>query len=145
MGGERFGEGNSIYYSDSTPNAHLLKSVSNSGSHYQFFQKPSQEDLNLLPTGVRVTNHFPARVVNPLNCSAVATELRKRNDYDDDHSGNRAPGTSVSSFTSSPASANSTGFVPKKRSCLTELSKCSFQMVSVIPLCYRMWNSFTRK
>ena len=36
MDGERFGERNSIFYSDSTPNAHLLKSVSNAGSHYQF-------------------------------------------------------------------------------------------------------------
>ena len=82
VGGQRFGEGNSIYYSDSTPNAHLLKSVSNSGSHYQFFQKPSQEDLNLLPHGVHITNHFPAGVVqsppSKLFSSGHGTEKTRR-------------------------------------------------------------------
>ena len=140
IGGEKLGEGNSIYYSDNTPNAHLLKSVSNSGSHYKFFQKPSQGDLNLLPHGAQVTNHFPARVVNPLSCSAVAIELTKRNDYDNDHNGKRPPGTSVSYFTSSPASAltlsqstvqtNSTGFVLKKRPCLTQTAAMSFEIFS---------------
>ena len=47
VGGEHFGTGNSIYYLDSTPGANLLRSVSIVDSHYQFFQQPSQEDLNL--------------------------------------------------------------------------------------------------
>ena len=53
VGGERFGAGNIIYYSDSTPAANLLRSVSSVDSHYQFYQQPSQEDLNLLPVGAK--------------------------------------------------------------------------------------------
>ena len=34
VGGERFGENNSIYYSDATPAANLLRSVSIADSHY---------------------------------------------------------------------------------------------------------------
>ena len=87
IGGMRFGEGNSIYYSDQSPNAHLLQRVSTSGSHYKFFERATIEDLNLVPHGAEVTNYAPARIAQPLNCSAVAKELRRREDHDDEPQG----------------------------------------------------------
>ena len=41
VGGERFGTDNSIYYSEASPAANLLRSVSSVDSHYQFIQQPS--------------------------------------------------------------------------------------------------------
>ena len=79
--------------------------------------------------------------MNPLSCSAMAKELRKRDEHDDDHRGNRPPGTLVSNFSSTPQgplppsqtnvqNTNSTGFVPKKRSCLTETAAMLFDVFS---------------
>ena len=71
VGGERFGQSNSIYYSDATPAANLLRSVAIADTHYQFNRPPSQEDLKLVPIGASITHQFGARVVNPISCSAV--------------------------------------------------------------------------
>ena len=47
VGVEHFGQNNSIYYSDTTLAANLLRSVIIAESHYQFNHPPSQEDLFL--------------------------------------------------------------------------------------------------
>ena len=97
VGGECFGANNSIYYSDASPAANLLRSVSSADSHYLFNQQPSQEDLNLVPVGANVTHQFPARVMNPLSCSTMIKELKKRDDRDEEHRGDRPTASNFSS------------------------------------------------
>ena len=77
VGGERFGTDNSIYYSEASPAANLLRTVNSVDSHHQFNQQPSEEELNLVLVGANVTHQFTARMMNPLSCSAVVKELKK--------------------------------------------------------------------
>ena len=144
IGGMQFGEGNSIYYSDQSPNTHLLQRVTPSDSHYKFFERASVADLNLIPHGAGVTNYAPARIAQPLNCSAVAKELGRHQDHDDDPSGFSPPGNSVSSFVSTPTNmararissqkqTNSTGYVTK-RQCVINTTKMLFGIFSQNPV-----------
>ena len=70
IGGQKFGQNNSIYYSDSQP-ANLLRTLSVQDSSFQFNQAPSQEDIQLLPKDARISQSSEARISNPISSGCI--------------------------------------------------------------------------
>ena len=92
IGGMKFGEANSIYYSDSQP-ANLLRNCEFQNSTFHFKNVPSREDMELVPRSANVSQTLAARITNPLSCSSIMDKLTRRRD-DDYDPGSGGPGAS---------------------------------------------------
>ena len=92
IGGMKFGEANSIYYSDSQ-HANLLRNCEFQNSTFHFKNVPSREDMELVPRSANVSQTLAARITNHLSCSSIMDKLTRRRD-DDYDPGSGVPGAS---------------------------------------------------